>query len=118
MSHKGGAVTALEGPKDVTEHMVRFLCDMLETRRFGVCVCAVVKTRQFKTIPRNTPKNSHGSLGHCEQAIKEVEKQIRAMLFQMYADCICNSDKFLAELPFFLDGERCCVDAHTVCAQS
>ena len=51
-------------------------------------------------------------------AIKEVEKQIRAMLFPMCADYNCNSDKFLAELPIFLDGETCCVDAHTVCAQS
>ena len=41
--------------------------------------------------------------GHCELAIKEVEKQIRAMLFQMYADYNCSSDKLLAELPNFLD---------------
>ena len=62
---------------------------------------AVVRTRQFKTTPRNTPKYSHGSLGHCEAAIKEVEKQIRATLFQMYADYNCNSAKFPAELPSF-----------------
>ena len=88
MSHRSGAVAALEGPTDVTEHMVRFVCDVLETWGFGVCVfkCnepaemalqnAVVRTRQFKTIPRNTPRYSHGSLGHCESAIKEVEKQM------------------------------------------
>ena len=111
--HRSGAVAALEGPKDVTEHMVRFVCDMLET--WGVCVLkcqknepaeialqnAVVRTRQFKTIPRNTPRYSHGSLGHCESAIKEVEKHIRATLFQKYADCNCNSDKFPAELQIF-----------------
>ena len=115
VSRRSGAVAALEGPKDVTEHMVRFVCDMLETWSFGVCVLkcqnepaeialqnAVVRTRQFMTIPRNTPRYSHGSLGHCESAIKEVEKQIRATLFQMYADYNCNSDKFSAELPIFL----------------
>ena len=90
MSHRSGEVAALKGPRDVTEHMVRFICEMLETWCFGVCVLqcqnepaemnlqnAVVKTRQFKMIPRNTPRYSHGSLGHCEEAIKEVEKQIR-----------------------------------------
>ena len=56
---------------------------------------------QNKTIPRNTPRYSHGSLGHCEAAIKELEKQIRATLFHMYADSHCNSDKFPAELPIF-----------------
>ena len=55
---------------------------------------AVVRTRPFKTIPRNTPRYSHGSLGRCESAIKEVEKQMRATLFQMYVDYNCNSDKF------------------------
>ena len=30
--------------------------------------------------------DSHGSLGHSESAIKEVEKQIRATLFQMYGE--------------------------------
>ena len=115
VSHNSGSVAAMEGPKDVTEYMVRFVCDMLETWGFGVCLLkcqnesaeialqnAVVRTRQVKTIPRNTPRYSHGSLGHCESAIKEAEKQIRAMLLQMYADYNCNSDKFLAELPIFL----------------
>ena len=85
MSHRSRAVAALEGPKDVTEHMVH-----------GVLVCvlksqdepaeialqnAVVRTRQFKTIPRNTPRYSHSSLSHCESVIKEVEKQMRATMF-------------------------------------
>ena len=125
VSHWSGAVAALEGPKDVTEHMVRFVCDMLETWGFGVCVLkcqnelaeialqnAVVRTSQFKTISRNTPRYSHGSLGHCESAIKEVEKQIRATLFQMYADYNCNSDTFSSIFAdFLLDGETCCADA-------
>ena len=101
-------------PKDVTEYMVRFVCDMLETWGFGECVLkcqneppqialqnAVVRTTHFKTIPSNTPRYSPGSLGHCESAIKEVEKQIRATLFQMYADYNCNRDKFPAKLPIF-----------------
>ena len=65
---------------------------------------AVVRTMQFKTMPRKTPRYSHSSLVHCESAIKEVEKQIRATLFQMYADYNCNSDKCPEELPIFLDG--------------
>ena len=76
VSHNSGSVETMEGSKDVTEFMVRFVCDMLETWGFGVCASSSVKT-----IPRNTPRYSHGSLGHCESAIKEVEKQIRAMLF-------------------------------------
>ena len=89
VSHRSGAVAALEGAKKVTEHVVRFVCDMLETGGSGVCVLecqnepavialqnAVVRTRQFKTIPRNTPRYLHGSLGRWESAIKEVEKQM------------------------------------------
>ena len=112
VSPRSVAVATLEGPKDVTEHLVRFVCDMLETWGF-VCVSSsvrtsqqrplcrtlFVRTRQFKTIPRNMPRYSHGSLCHCESATKEVKKQIRAMLFQMYADYNCNSDKFPTELP-------------------
>ena len=44
---------------------------------------------------------------------------MRATIFQMYADYKCDKEKIPAELPrFLLDGETCCVDAHTVCAQS
>ena len=114
VSHRSGAVAALEGAKKVTEHVVRFVCDMLETGCSGVCVLKcqnepavialqndVVRTRQFKTIPRNTPMCSHGSLGHWESAIKEVEKQMCVTLFRMYAEYNCNSDKLPAELPNF-----------------
>ena len=70
-------------------------------RRVLVCMSSSVKTsqqrtRQFRTIPRNTPRYSHGSLGHRESAIKEVKTQMRATLFQMYADYNRNSDKFPA----------------------
>ena len=37
VSHRSGAVAALAGPKDITEHMVCFVCDMLETWGFDVC---------------------------------------------------------------------------------
>ena len=38
VDHSSGSVAAMEGPKDVTEYMVRFVCDMLETWSFGVCI--------------------------------------------------------------------------------
>ena len=79
VNHNSGSVATLKGPKDVTEYMIRFVCDRLETWRFGVrgLKCqnetaeitlknAVVRTRQVKTILRNTPWYSHGSFGHCE----------------------------------------------------
>ena len=83
---------------------------------FGVCVCVLKgQTRQQRSICRmllsrqgnsrrfreTRPRISHGSLGHCESAIKEVEKQMRTTLFQMCADYNCNSGKFLVELPRF-----------------
>ena len=79
VNHNSGSVATLKRPKDVTEYMVRFVCGRLETWRFGVrsLKCqnetaqitlqnAVVRTRQVKTILRNTPWYSQGSLGHCE----------------------------------------------------
>ena len=32
-------------------------------------------TRRVKSITRNTPRYSHGSLGHCESSIKEGETE-------------------------------------------
>ena len=52
VSHWSGAVAALEGPKDVTEHMVRFVCDVLETWGFGVCVSSCAKTSQQRWLCR------------------------------------------------------------------
>ena len=125
VSHRSGAVAVLEGPKDITEHCWRvrktspntcplrlryvgdvaiwFVCLQVSKEPADMALWnAVVRTRQFKTIPSFTPRYSHGSLGHSEQATKEVEKQIRATLFPMYADHNCNSDQFLAELQIFL----------------
>ena len=78
-------------------HRVRVVYDRLETWRFGVCSLkyqhetaeiiwqkADDRTRRVKTILRKTPRNSHDSLGHCESAIKEVEKQIRVMSFHTW----------------------------------
>ena len=67
---------------------------------------------------RDTPRYLHGSLGHCESAIKEVEEQIRATFFQMYADYNCNSDKFPAELLSFSWTVKHAAWTLTVCAQS
>ena len=38
VSHSNGSVVPMEGPKDVTGYMVRFVCDMLETWGSGVCI--------------------------------------------------------------------------------
>ena len=115
VSHRSGAVAALEGSKDVTEHMVRFVCDMLEAWGCLVCVCVLECQNepaeialenafcQDKASQDDSEKHAQvftwqfGSLK--ESAIKEVEKQIRAMLFQMYADHNCDSEKLPAELP-------------------
>ena len=40
-------------------------------------------------------------MGQCEETHKEVEKQIRTTIFQMYADYKCDSGKIPAELPIF-----------------
>ena len=52
VSHRSGAVVALEGPKGVAEHMARFVCDVLETWGFGVCVSSSVKTSQLRWLCR------------------------------------------------------------------
>ena len=55
---------------------------------------AVDRTRRAKTILRKTIRSSHDSAGHCESAIKEVEKQIREMNFhRLVADHKCDSDR-------------------------
>ena len=94
VSHRSGAAAALEGPNDVTEHMVRIVCDILGTWGF-VCVCVlkcqnqpaemalqhvVVRTRQLKTIPRNTPGVRMAVWVTVKQPSKRW-KQIRATLF-------------------------------------
>ena len=82
-------IAAVTEPEDVTEYMVRVCYDRLDKWRLGVCSLKGQKetktitlhdtddtTRRAKTIPRNTTRYSHDSLGHCE----EVEKQIREFI--------------------------------------
>ena len=47
VSHRGGAVAELEGPKDVTECTVRIGCDRLDKWKSGVC--SLVKMRQQRS---------------------------------------------------------------------
>ena len=55
----------------------------------------------MKKITRKVPRSSHGSVGHCEKSVKDAENQIRATIFQRYAEYRCDSDKVLSELPIF-----------------
>ena len=65
VSYSNGSIVPMEGPKDVTEYMVPFVCDMLETWGSGVCILkcqndpaeialqnAVVRTGQFGSFER------------------------------------------------------------------
>ena len=62
---------------------------VLDESRSGVCsLKGQNETAEIKTILRNTPRYSHDSLGHCESAIKEVEKQ--------RVDHKCDSDRHAA----------------------
>ena len=57
----------------------------------------VDRTRRVKTIPRDTTRYSHDSLGHRESSIKEVEKQIRVFISHTWrADHKCDSDRHVA----------------------
>ena len=57
----------------------------------------VATTRRVKTIPRNTSRYSHDSLGHFESVAKEVEKQMRVFISHTWrADHQCNSDRNVA----------------------
>ena len=85
-----GSVTAMTGPNEVTVYTVRVGCERFEMWRDGVCslkcqneaaeitmLNTADRTRRVKTIPRNTTRYSHDSVGHCDSSIAEVEKQIR-----------------------------------------
>ena len=100
-------IAAVTEPNDVTEYMVRVSCDRSDEWRFGVCCLkcqnetaeitlqnTVDTTRRVKTIPRKTTRYSHDSLGHCESNIKEMEKQIRVLIFHTSrADHECDRDR-------------------------
>ena len=107
MNQEDRSVAAMAGPKDVTEHTVRVVCDKLETWRFGVCSLKcqnetaeitsqndIFKTRRVETILRSTSRYSHNSLGHWESDVKQAEKQIRAtILHTLTADHKFDSDR-------------------------
>ena len=82
VSYDRGSVTAVTEPKDVTEYMVRVSGSRFETWELEVfsLTCQnepgestlqnnVDQARLVKTIPRNTPRYSHDSLGQCESSM-------------------------------------------------
>ena len=105
-----GAVAAVTGQNEFTVCTVQVGCQRFEMWRFCVCslkcqnetaeitlLNTVDRTRRVKTIPRNTTRYSHDSLGHCESSIKEVEKQIRVFIPHTWrADNKCDSDRHVA----------------------
>ena len=75
VKHSNRSVAALAGPTDVTEFMVRVVCDRLDTWRFGVCSLkcqnetaeitlqnAVDRTRRVKTKHTKVFARQFGSL--------------------------------------------------------
>ena len=106
VNHNKGSV-AMTGPNGVTVYTVRIACDRLDDWRSGVCSLKCQNetaeitllntfdtTRRVKTIPPNTTRYSHDNFGHCESSIKEVEQQIRAVIFHtLRADHECDRDR-------------------------
>ena len=109
-NHNKGSVTAMTRPNEVTVYTVRVGCERFEVCRFGVCSLKCHKetaeitllnsvdwTRRVKTIPPNTTRYSHESLGHCESSIKKVEKQKRVFISHAWrADHQCDSERHVA----------------------
>ena len=123
VSHRGAAVAALEGRKDVTQYMAR---SSVMCWRRGVLVCvlkcqnepaeidlqnAVVRTRQLKTIPRNMA---------VWVTVNQPSKRCRNRFVQCCFKCtlitIATATSFPQSYRFFLVGDTCRVDTHTVCA--
>ena len=76
VNHNSGAF-AMTGPNEVTVYTVRVGCVQSQVSNETAEITllnTVDTTRPVKTIPRNTTRYSHDSLGHCESSIKEVEK--------------------------------------------
>ena len=53
VNHNNGSVAAMEGPKDVTEYMVRFVCDVLRETRPGIRMAVWVTANQLSKRWRN-----------------------------------------------------------------
>ena len=84
VNHDHGSLTAVTGPHELTVYTVREI----------TLLNAVDWTRPVKTIPRNTTRYSHDSLGHCESSIKKMEKQMRVLIFHtLRADHKCDRDR-------------------------
>ena len=102
VSHRSGAVAALERPKDVTEHMVRFVCDML------VCLC-VLKCQ-----------NEPAEIALQNAVVSQPSKRWRNRSVKRCFKCTLITTATVTSFPricrCLLDGETCYVDAHTVCA--
>ena len=111
VSHRSGAVAALEDPKDVAEHTVRVGCDRLNEWRSGVCSLKgpneTAEITLLNTVDTSrTPRYSHDSLGHFESSIKEMEKQIRAFVFHTWR-----------ARPPMRQRQTCCMDDYTMLSQ-
>ena len=62
MSHRSGAVAALEGPKDVTEYSVRVGCDRLDEWRSVVCSLKGQNETAEITLLNIVDTSSHGEV--------------------------------------------------------
>ena len=103
LNHNSGSVAAVAGSKNVTVYMVRVVCDTLETwgpevykQQRSNCR-ALLKERDDSRQFCETPRYTHDSSSHSESAIKEVEKQMRFMIFHtLVADHKYDTDKHTA----------------------
>ena len=133
VSHNSGSVAAMEGPKDVTEYMVRFVCDMLETWCFGVCVlkcqnesaeqrfgCRTLLSGQGKS--RRFRETRPGIRMAVWVTVNQPSKRWRNKYVQCYNKCTlirtATETSFLRSCRFFLAGQTRCMDAHTERKQS
>ena len=62
VSHRSGAVAALEGPKDVTEYSVRVGCDRLDEWRSVVCSLKGQNETAEITLLNIVDTSSHGEV--------------------------------------------------------
>ena len=84
VSHRSGSVAALEGPKDVTEYMVRFV--MCWGRGVLVCVSSCVRTSQQRWLCR-TLLSGRGNL----RQFRETRPGIRMAVWVTGETDTCNA---------------------------
>ena len=114
LSHRSGVVAALEGPKDVTEHVVRFVCDMLETWGCGVCVLKCqnepAEIALQNASRRGNSRRFRGTRPGVRKAVwvtvNQLSKRWRNRHVQRYFKCTlittATVTSFPSELPIFL----------------